>query len=116
MKDDPAAMLITTREAWFHAEPQADRSRILREELCAAFPHVTHISGPVRFLILDLDPGGRPEQLRWPDGQPHHHGCWPQLPGIRLVRRFADEQMRVLEADIPEGVRLEVTRAVSASE
>jgi hypothetical protein len=77
---------------------------------------VTHISGAVRFLILDLDPGGHPEQLRWPDGQPHHHGCWPQLPGIRLVRRFADEQMRVLEADIPEGVRLEVKRAVPASE
>jgi hypothetical protein len=109
MKADPAAVLITTREDWFYAEPEADRSRIMRWEPCASL-RATHITGPVRFLIFEVDRGGSQADVRWPDEPAERRACWPDLPGVRLVRRFPGEGLRVLRADIPEGVRLPIRR------
>jgi hypothetical protein len=110
MKNDPAALLITTREAWFYAEPTVDRSRIIRSEVCLDPSPSTHISGPVRFLILEPDQATDPQRVQWPDGDFVGRDCWPRLPGVELVRRFPDEWLRVLRVNLPEGVRIPIHR------
>ena len=110
MKDDPSAILITTEDSWFYAEPKADRSRIMRSELCAATLYASHISGPVRFLILEPDPGTDPLRVKWPDAPFTGRDCWPQLPGVQLLRQFPEERLRVLQADIPAETRLQIRR------
>ncbi len=110
MRNDPAAVLITPREAWFYAEPTIDRSRIMRSEVCADSPQSTHISGPVRFLILEADQATDPQRVQWPDGDFPGHECWPQLPAVELVRRFPDERLRVLQVNIRVGVRIPIHR------
>jgi hypothetical protein len=116
MKEDPNAVLITTRAQWFYAEPDVDHSRVMRWELCAGSPQATHIAGPVRFLIFESERGTGSTSLRWPGNPEAIDNCWPPLPNVELVRRFPDEQLRVLRAYIPEGVRIDITRSTSSSE
>jgi len=112
MKDQPRARLITTREQWFYAEREADRSRIMRWEPCDSL-RATHISGPARFFIFEAD-RDLPPRVRWPDQWRRGRECWPKLPGVQFVRRFPDERLRVLQADIPEGMRIEIERLTPA--
>jgi hypothetical protein len=105
MQADPKAILITNREQWFYADPEADRSRIMRWEPCASL-RTTHISGPVRLLIFERDFNESAEQVRWPDRPAPRFACWPELP-VKLVQRFPDEQLRVLQADVARGIRLD---------
>jgi hypothetical protein len=105
MQADPKAILITNREQWFYADPEADRSRIMRWEPCVSL-RTTHVSGPVRLLIFERDFNESAAQVRWPDQPSPRFACWPELP-VKLVQRFPDEQLRVLQADVAQGVRLD---------
>jgi hypothetical protein len=116
MKADPTAILITTREAWFYAEPGIDRSRVMRWEVCAMSPQATHIAGPVRILIFDSERDTHRVSKNWPNPRDSADNCWPSLPNVELVRRFADERLRVLQAYIPEGVRIDIARSAPSSE
>jgi hypothetical protein len=107
MQSEPKAILITSREQWFYADPDADRSRIMRWEPCVSV-RATHVSGPVRLLILERDSDESAAHVRWPDRPAPRLACWPELP-VTLVQRFPDEQLRVLQADVAEGVRLNFT-------
>ena len=105
MQADPKAILITNREYWFYADPDADRSRIMRWEPCGSL-RTTHVTGPVRLLIFERDSDEFSTHVRWPDRPAVPWACWPELP-VELVQRFPEEQMRVLRADLTQGVRLD---------
>ena len=109
MQADPKAILITNREQWFYADPEADRSRIMRWEPCVSL-RTTHVSGPVRLLIFERDSAESAAHVRWPDRPAPRLACWPELP-VKLLQRFPDEQLRVLEADVARGVRLDFKRS-----
>jgi hypothetical protein len=115
MKAEPKALLITNVEDWFYAAPDADRSRIMRWEPCERL-RATHIDGPVRLLILVRDGGGASDEVQWSDRPAQRSECLAQLPGLKLIRSFPDEQLKVLQADIREGVRLQIKPAVRETE
>jgi hypothetical protein len=104
MQREPDARLITTLEHWFFAEPNADRSRIQRWQPCAAL-RATHIDGPLRVLILVEDRGEPPREVQW-SGDPEREPNCLKLHGLELIRRFPDEQLKVLSAAVPDGVRV----------
>lgn len=103
MKADPHAILLTTREPWFYADPEADRSRVVRLEVCETL-RARRISGPVRFIVFEQDLGEPTVPVRWPDRLRGGRECWPELPNVSLVRRFPEERLRVLQAVIPAGL------------
>jgi hypothetical protein len=108
MKAQPDAILITNVEHWFSADPEMDHSRMQRWEPCARL-RATHVSGPARVIVLARDHGGPPEELQW--SGPHRLqrvDCLERLPALRLIQRFPDEQLKVMEARIPQGVRVEL--------
>jgi hypothetical protein len=115
MNADPDAVLITTREQWFYADPRADRSRIMRWENCESL-RATHISGPARFLILDAGRGDPGMRVQWPDVPSARRSCWPQMPGVEVIRQFPEEGLRVLRADVSEGAHIRFKHRIPTSE
>jgi hypothetical protein len=115
MSADPNAVLITTREQWFYADPDADRSRIMRWENCESV-RATHITGPARFLIFEADRADAVTPLQWPDRPAQRRSCWPRMPEVKLIGHFPDEGLRLLQADVPEGTRLEFRHREMASD
>jgi glycosyl transferase family 87 len=109
MEADPRALVITNREQWFYADPAADRSRIMRWEPCYSLA-ATQISGPLRVFILETE---STTDLRWPDRPEEHLTCWPELP-VTLLKRFPEEGMRVLQADLSEHERLSIRRKTAS--
>jgi hypothetical protein len=107
MKTEPTALLVTNVEHWFYAAPDADRSRIMRWEPCERLK-ASHISGPARVLIFVTDAGGPSDEVQWSENPTQHPECLTRFPGLRLIRRFPDEQLKVLQAHIPKGLRLPI--------
>jgi hypothetical protein len=109
MSSQPETMLITSYENWFYAAPDADHSRIQRMEVCSAL-RATHIDGPARVLLLVSDTGGAAEELPFSEfrERTQRPECLERLPAITLVRRFPDEQLKVLESTIREGTRVQL--------
>ena len=101
LESDPKALLITNREYWFYADPAADRSRIMRWEPCGSL-RATQISGPLRIFILETE-------LATPGRLGARGTCWPELPE-KVVKRFPEERMTVLQADLGEHDRLTIRR------
>jgi hypothetical protein len=103
LEADSSARLITTREHWFYATPEADPSRIMRWESCQTLLP-THVTGPIRlyFLVWDREPYA---ELESSARSMENADCLARLPGFRLVRRFPDEGLKLLEVVVPEGVR-----------
>ena len=110
MEANPKSLLITDREQWFYADPAADRSRIMRWEPCDSL-RATQISGPLRVFIFETE---STTNVRWPDDPGERGACWPELP-VTLVKRFPEERMRVLQADLSEHDRLSIRRETASA-
>jgi hypothetical protein len=108
MKAQPDATLITTRENWFYADPKADRWRIMRWEPCEQL-RASYVNGPARLILFVTDTGGPVNEVEV--SRRNRAGtseCLDKLPDLKLVRQFPDEQMKVLEAEIPAGRRVQL--------
>jgi hypothetical protein len=103
LKARPGVVFIAAREQWFFADPEVDQSRIHRIERCGVL-RATHIGGPARLLVLANSQG-----FYWSNelgGQaPRRAPCYERLP-LRVLQRFPDEELEVLEGEIPDGVRV----------
>ena len=106
LREQPDTILVTNREFWFYADPTLDRSRIFRIEIPGTF-RASYVRGPVRVLIVALDPlGGPAEDLHvftaW--AKPERAEYLERLPGLRLLTRFPEDNIKVLEANVPAGM------------
>jgi hypothetical protein len=105
LKDKPDTVLVTNHEEWFYADTHIDRSRVRRLKDMRA----TYISGPTRILIAIQDHAPGPlTSVAWFG---HYDKRWTadyfqNLSDIRLLRTFPEEEIRVVEALVPEGARV----------
>jgi hypothetical protein len=107
MDADPNSILITDLPQWFYADPEVDRARILRWEPCSLL-RPEYVSGPARLLMFVTGSEGPLDELRWPGSRDPNQPpeCLEQLPRLRLIQHFPAENLRVFEADVPAGVRV----------
>jgi hypothetical protein len=109
LKEHPGTILVTNREHWFYADPQIDQARLHRLE---GF-RPTYVTGPAHIVILAADPFPAPDTAiywfrSW--GKPIPAPYFDSVPGLHLTHRFPGENIKVLEADIPAGVRIDLKR------
>ena len=107
LKQDPETILVTNRESWFWADPTIDRSRLHRLERLGS----KYVTGPAHILILAAEPFPGPDtSLYWFrfSGGAVPAPYFELVPDLYLIRRFPDEELKVLEADIPAGTRIEL--------
>jgi hypothetical protein len=104
LKEEPGTVLVTNREQWYFAEPRVDRSRLHSLQHLQA----SYISGPARILIVAVDPQDvAREGLYWfaEIGKPRRVDYFDRLD-FRLIRRFPEENLRILETRVPDGIRI----------
>src|SRR5262245_22341891 len=103
----PNAILITNRPNWFYADDKVDRSRIQRIERCDPFLF-SRLTGPAKMLLFVADRGGPLQELYWFEGsrEPTRAHCYERLPPFQLVQRFPEEGLKLLEVEIPDGMRV----------
>jgi len=107
LKEQPDTAVVTNHEEWFYADPGVDRSRITRLKDFRA----THIDGPAHLLVVAEDYSGGPvEGVSWYT----HYGklmmadFFQHVPNLRLLKRFPEENVKILEAWIPAGERIPI--------
>jgi hypothetical protein len=108
LKADPNAVIVMSAAGAFHWDAAVDASRI-HEAVCeGAQPR--YFEGPVRILIYTFDEGAADEVWRYSGnstlGFVSRAPCFERLPGRRLLRRFPDERMKLLEANVAPGQRI----------
>jgi hypothetical protein len=109
LKDEPDTILITNRENWFFADPTVDRSRVRRLWGLRS----SYVKGPARLLIVADDPLGSPLQaFYWvtSGGKLEPTNYFEGLPDLRLITKFPEERIKILEARIPDGSRIALNR------
>jgi hypothetical protein len=102
----PNTLLMTSsKNSNFVWDATLDRSRI-HELSCGEWLQATYISGPARIVILTFDEGN-PTDLWSADGGHglEHVSCFERLPNLNLLQRFPLENLKVLEARVPENSR-----------
>jgi hypothetical protein len=105
VREHPGSLLITSRLASFSWDPKLDRSRLI--DLSCDYMKARHVSGPARIVFMTFDKG-RPEDL-WSykgnglTGDLVRVDCFAGLSGARVVQRFPDEGLKVLEAEVAAG-------------
>jgi hypothetical protein len=107
LKQQPDTILVTNRPEWFYADPKIDRSRLHRLERMKA----RYVTGPAHILILATDPFPVADTaLYWftSFGTPRPVSYFASVPDLHLLRRFPEEHMKVLEAEIPAGAQFEI--------
>ncbi|HEY4281546.1 MAG TPA: hypothetical protein VGM62_00675 [Chthoniobacterales bacterium] len=107
LRQHPETILVTNRENWFYADPAIDRSRIHRLEGLNS----KYVTGPAHILIFAAEPSPGPDTaLYWfrTWGSPVPATNFEPVPDLHLVRRFPDEELKILEADIPSDTRIEL--------
>lgn len=111
LKDEPETVLVTNLERWYYADPGIDRSRLHRQSLRASY-----VTGPAHILIVTVDPpGAAPDAIYaeyWPGYKEKLRpvNYFEHLPDLHLLRRFPEENVKVLEARIPDGSRIALNR------
>jgi hypothetical protein len=116
LREQPDTILVTNRESWFYADPTLDHSRIFRIEIPGTF-RPSYVSGPVRVLIVALDPLGAPvEDLHvftaW--AKPERADYLEHLPNLRLLTRFPEDNIKILESDVPAGMLVTLQKTESS--
>ncbi len=112
LKDEPETALVTNLERWYYADPGMDRSRLHRLESLRA----SYVTGPAHILIVTADPpGAAPEAIYaiyWPGykGKLRPVNYFEHLPNLNLLRRFPEENIKILEMRVPDGSRLALNR------
>ncbi len=108
LKADPNAVLVMSSGGAFYWDPAVDASRV-HETNCGGF-EPRYFEGPVRILIFTFDEGKADEVWRYNGnstlGFVSRAACFERLPGRRLLRRFPDERMKLLEASVARGQRI----------
>src|SRR5439155_25208146 len=102
LKEDPGTVLVTNLEHWFYADPSVDRSRIRRLMGMRA----SYVSGPARILIMAEEQVEAPVDVLYTSGERGDFkrvDYFENLPNLRLLKKFPAENVKVLEARIPEG-------------
>jgi hypothetical protein len=110
LEEHPGTILVTNREHWFYADPHIDQARLHRLEGLRA----NYITGPAHIVILAADPFPAPDTaLYWfrSYGKPIPAPYFDSVPDLHLIRRFPEENIKVLEANVPAGVRIDLKRA-----
>jgi len=108
IKQNPDTVLVTNHEEWFYGDPNVDGSRITRLKDFRA----TYISGPSHLLIVAEDyAGGSIEAVSWYThfGKLMRADYFQQVPNVRLLKRFPEENIKIVEAWIPAGERIPLT-------
>lgn len=111
LEQHPQAILITDQPQWFYAEPKVDRARVHRfGDLRSQY-----VNGPAEIFVVGWDAGGRDEDFYWRlvDGPPRRSDELSGLNNLHLLARFPEEQMKILETDIPPGARVGLKAAAS---
>lgn len=108
LNERPGALLVTPRSALFLWDPAVDRSRIV--ELSCPLLQAKYVTGPVEIVLQSFD-RGEPSELWYYDGNGltgglHRSDCFERLPGLRVVQRFPDEGLKVMEARVDSGQRV----------
>jgi len=109
LKEQPATLLLTAVEEWFYADPTVDPARV--SGLDCAVLQGKHLSGPTRLVILSYDDGGPPGEVFSYVGteiltRRQRADCLDQLPALTLLQRFPQERVKVLETQVPAGMRV----------
>ena len=108
LKDDPAALLVTSKAAAFFWDPAVDASRLHDTNCGGSEPR--YFEGPARILIYTFDGGGPGEVWRYNGnstlGYLERAGCFERLPDRRVLRQFPEERMKLLEAHVARGERI----------
>jgi hypothetical protein len=109
LKEQPDTILVTNREFWFYADPTLNLSKIYRLETPELF-RANYISGPAHVLIVATESREHlGEELHvftaWA-GTHERAGYLEHLPGLHLLTRFPAENIKILEAQIPDGSRI----------
>jgi len=112
LRRHPETFLLTGYEPWFYADRSLDRSRIIRLLFFDRWPRV-HVAGPARLLFMVRD-YGEPEQIVWgwqgdrPSVFSLHH-----FPRVKVLERFPDWRIKVVEAVVPTGARIPIDESKS---
>jgi hypothetical protein len=108
LKEDPNAVLVMSVGGAFYWDPAVDASRVHEADCGGSEPR--YFEGPVRILIFTFDEGEADEVWRYSGnstlGLVSRAACFERLPGRRLLRRFPDERMKLLEASVARGQRI----------
>lgn len=109
LKEQPDTLLLTSKAGWFYWDPTVDRSRLY--PLNCQWLKATYLSGPAHIVILTFDHGG-PQELWYPAGcindkcERQRADCFERLPDLKLLQRFPEEHVKVLETRVPAGMRV----------
>jgi hypothetical protein len=109
LNGQPDTLLLTSKADWFYWDPTVDRSRLYELD-CQAVP-ATYLSGPAHIVVLTSDHGG-PQELWYPTGCINNKcerlraDCFERLPDLKLLQRFPEEGVKVLETRVPAGIRV----------
>jgi hypothetical protein len=105
LKEDPEALLLTSRTALFEWDPRIDRSR-LHVMSCQNIA-ADRISGPARVIMLTFDKGADHELWAYKgdgiSGWLVRAECYERLPDLKVVQEFPDEGLKLLESRVEPG-------------
>lgn len=104
----PDTLLLMRNGGAFYWDPEVNQSRV-RGLSCGGT--ADHLNGPADIVIFTADAGG--DDALWgysPTAVENRQraSCFEGLPGLRLVRRFPLEGVKVLEAHVAPGQRVEL--------
>jgi hypothetical protein len=115
LKDKPGTVLVTNHEEWFYADPAIDRSRVRRlKDLQASY-----VTGPASVLIAVQDFWeGSLSEVSWymHYGNIRRGDYFRDLPGLHLVQTFPEEGIKILEASVPAGARIDLYKEMAELE
>jgi hypothetical protein len=108
LQDDPAAVLVTSKAAAFFWDPAVDASRLHDANCGGSEPR--YFEGPAKILIFTFDEGGPDDVWRYDGnstlGYRARATCFERLRDRRVLRRFPNEGMKLLEATVARGERI----------
>lgn len=106
LRDSPNTFLLTNFGSWFFADAKVNQSRVRAIAPCEAW-RGTQIVGPASMLLFLDDSGGPWRDVYYQrSARMYRCHCLETVPDLRLLRRFPEEETKVLVADIPDGVRI----------
>lgn len=104
LEQQPGTWLWTTKPYWSNTDNAVDQARLF-ETQCGSLV-ARYLTGPAHIVILTFDDPGPPHEVFWWDYGHRRADCLERLPDVRLLRRFPDEGVKVLETRIPPDVRV----------
>jgi hypothetical protein len=108
LQQQPASLLITGRTGAFLWDPKVDRSKLL--DLGCDLMRSDYATGPLDVFIFTFDRGGALELWSYNgndgSGSFVSADCFEHLPGLRLVEKYPEEGLKLLEAHVPAGSRV----------